>query len=90
MVSNAKNQLNTIPCTFPTYQEKCLGIFRDLKKAFDVCSHKILIRKVKKYVWRDGYCSFLIQYCCYLKNRSQRIDINGTLSNENIFKISFI
>jgi hypothetical protein len=27
----------------------CIGLFLDLKKAFDVCSHEILLKKFKKY-----------------------------------------
>ena len=27
----------------------CIGLFLDLKKAFDVCSHPILLKKLKKY-----------------------------------------
>jgi hypothetical protein len=27
----------------------CIGLFLDLKKAFDVCSHDILLKKLKKY-----------------------------------------
>ncbi len=30
----------------------CIGVFLDLKKAFDVCSHSILLAKLKKWVFR--------------------------------------
>ena len=28
----------------------CIGLFLDLRKAFDVCSHEILLMKLKKFV----------------------------------------
>jgi hypothetical protein len=28
----------------------CIGIFLDIKKAFDICSHKILLKKLKNMV----------------------------------------
>jgi hypothetical protein len=68
-------------------KEKCLGIFLDLKKAFDVCSHEILLKKLKKY----GITGVAHQwFSSYLKNRVQKIDINGNLSAEQIFNISVI
>jgi hypothetical protein len=37
-ISNALNEGNY-----------CIGIFLDLKKAFDVCSHEILLKKLSKF-----------------------------------------
>jgi hypothetical protein len=65
----------------------CVGVFLDLKKAFDVCSHTILLKKLKKmgingitYKWFENY----------LAGRTQRVDINGNLSSENNLDISVI
>ncbi len=65
----------------------CVGVFLDLKKAFDVCSHSILLKKLKKmgikgvaYKWFENY----------LKGRSHKVDINGNLSEEEELNISVI
>jgi hypothetical protein len=59
----------------------CIGIFFDLKKAFDVCSLDILLKKLKKigingtvYEW----------FKSYLSNRKQFTDINGNFSSERL------
>ncbi len=55
----------------------CIGIFLDLRKAFDVCSHEILFKKLKMGItgithkWFTGY----------LEGRSQCVNIGGNLSN---------
>jgi hypothetical protein len=65
----------------------CVGVFLDLKKAFDVCSHSILLKKLKKmgingvaYKWFENY----------LEGRTQKVDINGNLSSEQSLDISVI
>ncbi len=67
--------------------EYCIGIFLDLRKAFDVCSHDILLKKLnrlgvegKEYSW----------FKTYLANRKQKVDINGILSDESIINISVL
>ena len=65
----------------------CIGIFLDLKKAFDVCSHYILLKKLKK-LGVDGIA--LDWFTSYLSNRKQRVDINGHLSNEKFINISVL
>ena len=65
----------------------CIGIFLDLKKAFDVCSHSILLKKLKK-LGVDGIA--LDWFTSYLSNRKQRVDINGHLSNEKFINISVL
>ena len=65
----------------------CIGIFLDLKKAFDVCSHAILLKKLKK-LGIEG--TALDWFTSYLSNRKQRVDINGHLSHEKLVNISVL
>ncbi|MFN9908599.1 MAG: reverse transcriptase domain-containing protein, partial [bacterium] len=65
----------------------CIGIFLDLRKAFDVCSHDILLKKLKKMgitgIAHDWFTS-------YLEGRSQCVDIGGNLSSFIELAISVI
>jgi sarcosine oxidase/L-pipecolate oxidase len=65
----------------------CLGVFIDLRKAFDVCSHKILLKKLKS-LGVDGIA--LKWFESYLSNRLQCVEIDGILSDEKCFNISVI
>ncbi len=65
----------------------CLGVFIDLRKAFDVCSHKILLKKLKS-LGEQG--TALKWFESYLANRLQCVEINGKLSEEKSFNISVI
>jgi hypothetical protein len=65
----------------------CIGVFLDLKKAFDVCSHSILLKKLKKMGIND---TALEWFRNYLSGRSQKVDINGTLSDSKDINISVI
>jgi len=65
----------------------CVGVFLDLKKAFDVCSHEILLKKIKKmgivgttHKW----------FSSYLHGRSQCVDIGGNFSTFQELAISVI
>ncbi len=65
----------------------CIGIFLDLKKAFDICSHEILLKKLQKmgilgttYNW----------FASYLSNKAQCVDINGQFSDFLALDISVI
>ena len=65
----------------------CVGVFLDLKKAFDVCSHDILLAKLKKmgivgtaHKW----------FSSYLQGRSQCVDIGGNFSEFLDLDISVI
>jgi len=55
----------------------CIGVFLDLKKAFDVCSHEILLKKLKKMGIQGKTFEW---FSSYLSDRAQCVDINGTFS----------
>jgi hypothetical protein len=65
----------------------CIGVFFDLKKAFDVCSHDILIVKLSKM----GVSGIALDWFkSYLSDRYQCVDINGNLSESKRIKISIL
>jgi hypothetical protein len=65
----------------------CIGVFLDLKKAFDVCSHEILLKKLQKMGIRGTTYSWFKNY---LAGRSQFVDINGNRSDPLEINISVI
>ena len=57
----------------------CIGVFFDLKKAFDVCSYDILIMKLE----RMGVKGIALNWFkSYLSNRTQFVDIAGSHSSD--------
>jgi hypothetical protein len=64
-----------------------IGIFLDLKKAFDVVPHKILIEKLKK-LGIGG--TEIMWFTNYLAGRSQKVEINGNLSDIEQITISIL
>ena len=56
----------------------CVGVFLDLRKAFDVCSHEILLKKLKKMGIQDTTYKW---FESYLSNRTQCVDIAGHYSD---------
>ena len=65
----------------------CIGVFLDLRKAFDACSHEILIKKLRGL----GITGIALNwFISYLSNRTQCVDINGEVSEEKILDISVI
>ena len=65
----------------------CIGLFLDLKKAFDVCSHEILLEKLKRFGVRGKSLEW---FKSYLSNRSQYVDINGHISSPKSIDISVL
>jgi len=56
----------------------CIGIFLDIKKAFDCVPRNILFQKLKNFGIRDNKLNWFISY---LSNRKQICDVNGSLSD---------
>ena len=64
-----------------------ISLFLDLKKAFDVCSHDILLMKLKKLGIKG---KTLHWFASYLKNRVQYVDTNGSVSSPQNINISVL
>jgi hypothetical protein len=80
--------LQLFACASALNEKKyCIGLFLDLKKAFDVCSHPILLKKLKKYGISGKAQNW---FSSYLKDREQKLDVNGTFSSVKTFYISVI
>ena len=60
--------------------EYAIGIFLDLKKAFDTVNHQILIDKFNFYGIRGIPLAWLTSY---LDNRQQYVMVNGHVSSNN-------
>jgi len=56
----------------------CVGVFLDLRKAFDVCSHEILLKKLKKMGINGTAFRW---FSSYLSGRSQCVDVSGCTSD---------
>lgn len=63
----------------------CIGVFLDLKKAFDTVPHSILLRKLAKFGITG---TALLWFTNYLSNRTQQVEINGTLSDSKDLNMS--
>jgi hypothetical protein len=64
-----------------------VGIFLDLKKAFDVVPHRILLKKLEKL----GIGGVALRwFTSYLEGRTQRVDIEGQLSDLESLTISIL
>ena len=58
-------------------QKYAIGVFIDLKKAFDTVDHRILIKKLEHYGVRGAASDWLKSY---LSNRKQFVNIDGCSS----------
>ena len=65
----------------------CIGIFLDLKKAFDLCNHEILFKKLKN---KGVVGKELEWFKSYFSGRRQAVDINGKISYELELDMSVI
>ena len=80
-------QLTNFINTALNEKKYAIGIFLDLKKAFDVCSHPILLRKLEQLGIKG---TALKWFSSYLKDRQQKVDINGNLSSAKSLDISVL
>jgi hypothetical protein len=65
----------------------CVGVFLDLRKAFDTVSHDILLKKLSHYGIRGIPLKW---FTSYLSNRTQQVEIEGNLSNPCPINISIL
>ena len=67
-------------------KKHAIGVFIDLKKAFDTVDHRILIKKLKHYGVR-GVASDWVK--SYLSNRKQFVNIMGVLRSYSVSFVGF-
>ena len=70
-----------------TYKKFVIGVFLDIKKAFDSVSHKILLDKPKNLGITD---TVLKWFTSYLSDRKQFTEIDGSKSSNQIIDISVL
>ena len=59
------------------------AVFLDLRKAFDLVNHKLLLQKLRFYFQNENTVSF---FSSYLLQRCQEVSFNGTSSSPGIVK----
>jgi hypothetical protein len=64
-----------------------LTVFLDLRKAFDVVSHSLLIKKLSKFGINGITLGWFENY---LQNRTQKVEINGVFSSLETIDISVL
>ena len=65
----------------------CIGIFLDLRKAFDICNHEILFKKLEN---KGVTGNSLKWFKSYLLGRRQIGDVNGCKSKQEDIDMSII
>jgi hypothetical protein len=76
--------INTIS-TALNENKYCIGIFLDLKKAFDTVPHDILLKKLEKLGITGTALNW---FASYLSNRTQKVEVNSTLSDSKELNMS--
>jgi hypothetical protein len=76
--------MNTIS-TALNKNKYCIGIFLDLKKAFDTVPHALLLKKLQKLGITGTALNW---FSSYLSNRTQKVEVNGTLSDSQELNMS--
>jgi hypothetical protein len=76
--------MNTIS-TALNENKYCIGIFLDLKKAFDTVPHALLLKKLQKLGITGTALNW---FSSYLSNRTQKVEVNGTLSDSQELNMS--
>ena len=61
-----------------------LVVLTDLKNAFDTVNHQILLKKLSKLYGVNGDALSLLK--SYLMNHTQKCQVNGTISSEQLIK----
>ncbi|CAH2245090.1 jg15928 [Pararge aegeria aegeria] len=71
---------------FEAWEESrdALGVFCDLYKAFDCVQHETLVRKLHHYGIQGVALDLMSNY---LRDRIQKVDVNGKRSNGSVMKI---
>ena len=84
-----QNLLNVVNFISKAINEEqfCIGIFLDLRKAFDVCNHKILF---KKLINKGILGKSLDWFKSYLTGRRQVVAVNGYKSSPESIDMSVI
>jgi hypothetical protein len=63
----------------------CISLFLDFKKAFDTVPHDILLKKLEKLGITGTALNW---FASYLSNRTQKVEVNSTLSDSKELNIS--
>ena len=84
---NVLSELTRISLVYCILYKYCIGVFFDLKKAFDVCLHSILLKKIRK-LGVSG--TSLDWFKSYSSDQKQCVDMNGKISSTKDIQISVL